>query len=87
MHLKLVHSQQHIMNQKTAERDVSLLGITFLFFLSTRSLLGGLLLLLVLVSLGSSRLGQRLLEDLQDLFIYNLLFGLELGQIRRRGSC
>lgn len=61
-----------------------LLGVTLL---CTRGLLGGLLLLLVLLSLGSGRLGQRLLKDLQDLFIFNLLFGLELGQIRCRGSC
>lgn len=53
-----------------------LLGIAFL---CTRGLLGGLLLLLVLLSLGSGRLGQRLFENLQDLFIFDLLFSLELG--------
>lgn len=62
----------------------SLLGIAFL---RARSLLSGLLLLLVLLSLGSGGLGQRLLENLQDLFIFDLLFGLELGQIRCSGSC
>jgi hypothetical protein len=63
-----VHSKLKDSNKTTA----SLLGITFF----SRSLLCSLLLL-VLVSLGSSRSGQGLFEDLQDLFIIDLLVCLE----------
>lgn len=44
------------------------------------------LLLLVLVLLVAGRAGQRLLEDLQDLFILDLLVGLELIEVGGTGS-
>ena len=44
------------------------------------------LLLLVLVLLVTSRAGDGLLEDLQDLLILNLLVGLKLRQIGRVGG-
>lgn len=47
------------------------------------SLLGGALLLLVLV-LGL--LSKRLLKNLQDLLVGDLLVGLELGKVRSRRS-
>lgn len=47
--------------------------------------LGGLLLL-VLVLLGASRLGQGTLKDLENLRVLDLLVGLELGKIGSGGS-
>lgn len=44
------------------------------------------LLLLVLVLLVAGRAGQGLLEDLQDLFILDLLIALELLQVNGAGS-
>jgi len=47
------------------------------------SLLGGALLLLVLVL---RLLGKRLLKDLEDLLVGDLLVGLELAKVRSRRS-
>jgi hypothetical protein len=51
--------------------------------LGSLGLLGGGLLLLVLVL---RLLGKRLLKDLENLLVGDLLVGLELGKIRSRGS-
>jgi hypothetical protein len=51
----------------------------------TICLVGGSLLLLVLVLLVASRAGQRLLQDLEDLLILDLLVRLELCQIDSLG--
>ena len=59
----------------------------FLLLLSGVGLLGGLpLLLVLLVALGAGRFGQRLLEDLEDFFILDLLVRLDLGQVDRLRS-
>jgi len=47
---------------------------------------GGLLLLVVLALLVAGRAGQRLLEDLENLLILDLLVGLELGEIDSAGG-
>lgn len=48
-------------------------------------LVGGSLLLLVLVLLVPSRAGQRLLQDLEDLLVLDLLVRLELCRIDSLG--
>ena len=53
--------------------------------LSTVGLLGGLLLL-VLVGLVAGRAGQRTLQDLQDLLVFDLLVRLELRKVGGLGS-
>lgn len=62
-----------------------LLGRRLLF--SGRSLLGGLLLLgLALALLLASVSGKGLLEDLEDLFVGDLLVTLVLADVQRRGA-
>lgn len=60
-----------------------LLVAALLVVASSRSLLSRLLLLLVLV-LGLALLGQRLLQDLEDLLVGDLLVALDLAQVGRR---
>lgn len=57
----------------------------FFLLLSTVSLLGGLLLL-VLVGLVAGGAGQRALQDLEDLLVFNLLVGLEQRKVRGTGG-
>ena len=59
---------------------VVIVVVVILFFLLLSSLLGWLLLLLLVLALGVD-LGQRLLEDLQNLFIRDLLVRLPLRDV------
>lgn len=55
----------------------SLFLVALVCLLLVGSLLGRLLLLLLVLGLGTRGLGQRLLENFEDLLIGNLLIGLE----------
>lgn len=57
----------------------------FFLLLSTVSLLG-CLLLLVLVGLVAGGAGQRALQDLEDLLVFNLLVGFEQRKVRGTGG-
>lgn len=54
--------------------------------MSMHLLFGSGLLLVALALLVTSRAGQGLLEDLEDLLILDLLVGLELGEIDLAGG-
>lgn len=90
-----VYQACHLCDDATAHRTQSstkgLLVVVVLIFRLLGlycgfGLLGGLLLLLLVLGLGACGLCQRLLENLQDLFICNLLVGLERLEAWRRWS-